>query len=178
MTNKEKLEKAYELIGEANKLIDEVANSEPEVEPEDPVAEYKNEVNARYNGDVADVNFYVNFYGKSSRSCSASFDASMYNSYYQFLSKEYADAAARMYKMICMQLAFKWCHDRDFVPDWNNWELNAGKFYLKYSRRTKEYSVFDAYCDEGAVVYFSTPEIAHKCADWLNSLDLEKEGLI
>ena len=176
MTNKEKLEKAYELIDEANKLIDEVANSEPEVEPEDPVAEYKNEVNARYNGDVADVNFYVNFYGKSSRSCSASFDASMYNSYYQFLSKEYADEAARLYKLICMQLAFKWCHDRDYVPDWADAE--SEKWFVAYDAVSNIYDIGAAYVVTENLVFFSSREVAQKCADWLNSLNWEKEGLI
>lgn len=168
MTNNEKLKKAYELIDEANKLIDEVANSEPEVEPEDPVAEYKNVVNARYNGDVADVNYYVNFYGKSSRSCSAGFDASMYNPYYQFLSKEYADEAARLYKLICMQLAFKWCHDRDFKPDWK--DVTQTKYYLNIDLDSNHFSVDSVRVIKRSVVCFSTSEIAQKCADWLNQL--------
>lgn len=163
MTNKEKLEKAYELIDEANKLIDEVANSEPEIEPEDPVAEYKKRL-----ASCDKFAYYIDL-GDVSHGYPDKFDEDDYNPYFQFLDARYADEAARLYKLICMQLAFKWCHDRDFVPDWNNWEQNAGKFYLKYNRCTKEYSVFDAYSKESTVVYFSTPEIAHKCADWLNS---------
>ena len=166
MTNKEKLEKAYELIDEANKLIDEVANSEPEVESEDeledPVAEYKKRL------ALCDKSVYFINFGDVSRGYLDEFDEDDYNPYFQFLDGGYAYEAAEHYKLICMQLAFKWCHDRDYVPDWTS--DHEFKYYVYYD--TKNHAYIPSYifrtksCTE---VYFSSEEIAQKCADWLNS---------
>ena len=165
MTNKEKLEKAYELIDEANKLIDEVANSEPEVEPEDelndPVAEYKKRL-----ASWDECAYYIDL-GDVSHGYPDKLDEDDYNPYFQFLDAGYADEAARMYKLICMQLAFKWCHDRDFKPDWEN--INEGKYFLCFDSKDSTFLVQGASYIQLNTVYFSNEDIAQKCANWLNS---------
>ena len=166
MTNKEKLEKAYELIDEANKLIDEVANSgpedEPEDEPEDPVAEYKKRL------ALCDKSAYFINYGDVSRRFLDEFDEDDYNPYFQFLDGGYADEAARLYKLICMQLAFKWCHDRDYVPDWTS--DDEFKYYVYYDTKDHSYTTSHICRSKSCTeIYFSSQEIAQKCADWLNS---------
>lgn len=170
MTNKEKLEKACELIDEANKLIDEVANSEPEVEPEDPVAEYRKRLalcdKYAYYIDLGGV-----YYG-----CAVEFDEDNYNPYFQFIDASYADEAVRLHKLICMQLAFKWCHDRDFKPDWK--DVTQTKYYLNIDLDSNLFIVDSVRVIKRSVVCFSTSEIAQKCADWLNSLDRKKGDLI
>lgn len=177
MTNKEKLERAYELINEANKLIDDVANSKTEDESENPVAEYINAINAVNDNNDNDCLFSVNTYGYLDSHYPDKFDNLIFNPYYQFLSREYADEAARLYKMICMQLAFKWCHDRDYVPDWTN----ADKFKWYVYRDTKNHSYASSYVCRSkncADVYFSSEEIAQKCADWLNSINNGSENVL
>lgn len=165
MTKKEKLEKAYELIDEANKLIDEVANSgpedEPEDEPEDPVAEYKKRL------ALCDKSAYYIDLGDVSRGYPDEFDEGDYNPYYQFLDGGYAYEAAEHYKLICMQLAFKWCHDRDFIPDWKN--INEGKYFLCFDSRDSTFLVQGASYAQFNAVYFSNEDIAQKCAEWLKS---------
>lgn len=161
MTNKEKLEKAYELIDEANRLIDEVANSEPEIEPEDPVAEYKKRLAS------CDKSAYYIDLGDVSHGYPDKFDEDDYNPYFQFLDAGYADEAARMYKLICMQLAFKWCHDREYVPDWT--DAGNEKWYVGYDTLSNIYDIDAVLVVKDNLVYFSSKEIAQKCADWLNS---------
>ena len=180
MTNKEKLSKAYEYIEKANKLIDEVAHADSDgsLDEDNPVADYINVINDKaINKDLI---YYISDDGDVSDYLGSTFDDNVnYNPYYQFLTQPYAEEAARMYKMICMQLAFKWCHDRDYVPDWT--DGNEFKWYIYYDTELHCYSssyVCSSYvCSSKgcAEVYFSSKEIAQKCADWLNSMKEENE---
>ena len=176
MTDKEKLERAYELINEANKLIDDVANGKIEDDSENPVTEYINAID-EVDNDYGDCLFGVNAYGWSDSHYPEKFDDSMYNPYYQFLSTEYSNEASRLYKLICMQLAFKWCHDRDYAPDWT--DVEAEKWFICYNIKHHSYVVSYITTIKGcAEIYFSSKEIAQKCADWLNSINNGSENLL
>ena len=175
MTNKEKLSKAYEYIEKANKLIDEVAHADSDgsLDEDNPVADYINVINDKVvNKDLV---YYISDDGDVSDYLGSTFDDNVnYNPYYQFLTQPYAEEAARMYKMICMQLAFKWCHDSDYVPDWKNSAENKYAVYFNHVCNNY-YVVAEQSCCDVATVYFSTYEIAQKCADWLNSMKEENE---
>lgn len=84
-----------------------------------------------------------------------------------FKSAEMAEMFAEKTQFIADCLFFKELYDRDFVPDW------SCDFVEKYSvlcnSSTGKYCAYRSgllYSTES--VYFSTEEIAQKCADWLN----------
>ena len=162
MTNKEKLEKAYELIGEANKLIDEVANSEPEVEPEDPVAEYRKAI------ETYSYTYSVESTGSVVRSESTHiFYPDDVNPYYRHLNSYYAEEAARLHAEIDGMLAFKWCNDHDYEPDWSN--PSEDKWGIYFDTEYGRYNAWHTHTEKADSVYFSTREIALNCANWLNA---------
>lgn len=82
-----------------------------------------------------------------------------------FPTEEYAKKLQKLNKFNGMMLAFKWCYDRDFEPDWNTLEE---KYYVYYSNCYQKYDVASVSVHDIHNIYFSTEEIAQKCADWLN----------
>ena len=91
-----------------------------------------------------------------------------YNPYHIYLSEEYAKKASKMKKFNDMLLAFKWCHDRDYEPDWS--DSDSIKYFVYYDTSNEKYF---ANCTYGGrnIVYFSTRIRAEDCAEWLNSID-------
>ena len=85
-----------------------------------------------------------------------------------FPTEEYAKNLQKLNKFNGMMLAFKWCYDRDFEPDWNTLEE---KYYVYYSNCYYKYDVASVTVHDSHNIYFSTEEIAQKCADWLNTID-------
>lgn len=161
MTNNEKIKEAERLIAEANKLIAEVKNSKDD---ENILADYIDaftKLDRMYyidsDGDV-DYEFH-----------SLPFDATDLNPYGRYPTKELAEQAKAMKDFNDKMLAFKYCYDVDFVPDWT--DLSLSKYTVYWDASDGAYAV-----DWGRMmyrensVYFSTEEIAQKCADWLNSL--------
>lgn len=93
--------------------------------------------------------------------------------YLNYPNKEYAFQAQKLKKFNDMLLAFKWCYDRDYEPDWVDddnpkytvvWNVGANRFDYVWSTLTR--------CN---YVYFSSEKIATKCAEWLNKIDPEGE---
>lgn len=84
-----------------------------------------------------------------------------------FLSEEYAKAFAEKTQIIADMLHFKWLYDRDYKPDSNNgFEYKHGVYYNSGARKFE--SGFATAHLHTESVYFSTAELARKCADWLN----------
>jgi hypothetical protein len=105
-------------------------------------------------------------------------DFSAWDNYPTLLMREYAGRIPDESKFIkqfmnkltlLMKLTrFKYCYDRDYVPDW----LNADelKWYVLLHTTAKEYKVdWTVTWDRLSTVYFSSEEIAQRCADWLNA---------
>lgn len=65
-------------------------------------------------------------------------------------------------------MKFKFCYDYSYVPDWyNGAEL---KWYVYFHGTSKEYKIdWTSIWDRPTTVYFSSEEVAQKCADWLNA---------
>jgi hypothetical protein len=65
-------------------------------------------------------------------------------------------------------MKFKFCYDYSYIPDWSN--ENEHKWYVYCNITFGEYKIdWTATCDRPLTVYFSSEEIAQKCADWLNA---------
>ena len=92
-----------------------------------------------------------------------------------FPTGEYIKKLRKMNRLNGMMLAFKWCYDRDYEPDWA--DNSSYKYTIIWN---KAFNRFDyswstiTICNH---VYFSSDTIAKKCADWLNKI-AESEDLI
>jgi hypothetical protein len=65
-------------------------------------------------------------------------------------------------------MKFKFCYDYSYIPDWSN--QNELKWYVYFQTANGKYMVYKtAVWDYSSMVYFSSQEIAQKCADWLNA---------
>lgn len=84
-----------------------------------------------------------------------------------FLSEEYAREFAEKTQFVADMLHFKWLYDKDYKPD-----LNDGfkcKYCIYYNSDTKQFeSGFNTGYSHTESVYFSTNELARRCAEWLN----------
>ena len=161
MTNNEKIQRAEQLIAEANALLNEV-NAIHDNE-EDVIAKYKNDYcqdRKHYIGDDGCVSWIV-----SSIWCT--FENTS-NPYRYYLTEELAEQAKKLKDFNDKLLAFKYCYDLDYKPDWS--DFYEDKYYVYYSNKTHKYDVNSITMWDVHNVYFSSEEIAQKCADWLNSL--------
>ena len=86
-----------------------------------------------------------------------------------FKTEKTAKLFAEKTQEIADQLYFKELYDADYVPDWD--DGYGTKFYVVYNNYSpKTYIVNNCgYFANYETVYFSSYEIAQKCADWLNS---------
>lgn len=161
MTDNEKIQKAEQLIAEANALLNEVkANNDKE----DMIAKYKEDYckgKKYYIGDDDSVHWVV-----SSIRCTFENTSDPYKFY---LTEELAEQAKNIKDFNDKLLAFKYCYDRDYRPDWADdgspkytvvWNVTTNRFDCVWSTLTR--------CN---YVFFSTEEIAQKCADWLNCIN-------
>lgn len=167
MNNNEKIKEAERLIAEANKLIAEVKNSNDD---ENIHAGYINAFTMQNRLFYIDSDGYID-YGTNNSSF-ADTDSYPYG-YYPTL--ELAEQAKAMKDFNDKLLAFKYCYDADYKPNWNDHVGN--KFFVCYKHIDEgkgKYMVDYHYVTQvESIVYFSTKEIAQKCADWLNSLKWE-----
>ena len=167
------IKKANETIENYNNLItsfkseiEKVENVKTEAEKElkksDEVPECYSVENGNemyfvdYSGEVYSDGFFTNYLANEKHRA--------------FKTKKIAELFAQKTQAIADQLYFKELYDPDFVPDWSD---GCGlKFYIVYNNSSypKTYFVDNCCgCASGETVYFSSYEIAKKCADWLNS---------
>ena len=142
------------------------AEAAKELEKKDEVPEY-------YSVENGNEMYYVDFSGEV---CSDGFspnytkDETANKRHRAVKTKKIAELFAQKTQAIADQLYFKELYDPDFVPDWSD---GCGlKFYIVYNNSSypKTYFVDNCCgCASGETVYFSSYEIAKKCADWLNS---------
>lgn len=162
MTNNEKIQKAEQLIAEANALLNEVKTNSNE---EDVIAKYKNDYNNKgkqyYLNNYSNVDFII--------MCESfeRVEELSQSPYQRYLTKELAEQAKKLKDFNDKLLAFKYCYDLDYKPDLHN--PNGDKWLIYFDIRDGVYKyLWDN--DKVNVVYFSSKEIAQKCADWLNSI--------
>ena len=164
MTNDEKIQRAEQLIAEANTLLNEVKANSSNVE--DVIAKYKNDYckDRKYylnnNSNVDFVNMGDSFEKVEKLTKSP---------YQHYLTEELAEQAKKLKDFNDKLLAFKYCYDRDYNPVFSG-DYDNRTYSVYYDSDNSKYV-----CDWDSVfnrnmVYFSSREIAQKCADWLNSL--------
>lgn len=171
MDNAEKMARAQELIEEAHRLLDEINCSKNEPANSSPIAEYEEAINASTSY------YYVGLRGgiMNGHGFAGSFEKNCKNPYWRFLSSDYAHIASIYHRLIDAQLAFKWCYDRDFMPDWSSANRDKAKYTIRYDHDLEKYVSDFVYAVEFPTIYFSTREIARECANWLNNESEEKE---
>ena len=160
MNNNEKIKKAEQLIAEAKELLNEVKVESTE---EDVIAKYKEDYckDKKYFIDNFDEIGYV------IASRTATFEK-VKNPYQHYLTKKLAEQAKKLKDFNDKMLAFKYCHDADYEPNWS--DLCSIKYYVYYDAKDNRYKPQYAIRFQwNCTIYFSTYAIAKKCADWLNS---------
>lgn len=165
---KELLLKADELISKAKELLNEV-DDESECEVSDDIlAAWEEHISTVEAYGLMDDDSVWNIVNGPYPLYKEDF-----NPYGTYPTEEYALMAQRMKIFNDKLLAFKWCYDRDYQPDWSDM-INA-KYLVYYDYTITQYDVDCVIPVLLNTVYFSSYEIAQKCADWLNSLE-EKES--
>lgn len=113
MNNNEKIQRAEQLIAEANALLNEVKAIHDN--EEDVIAKYKDNYykNKLYYLDLSDnIGCFVadktDEFEKQS------------NPYSNYLTKELAEQARELKDFNDKLLAFKYCYDLDYKPDWSD----------------------------------------------------------
>lgn len=173
MTNNEKIQRAEQLIAEANALLNEV--NADSINEEDVIAKYEEDVIAKYKEDYCDgKRYYIkDDIGDDSISWIVPPDVYTFentsNPYRFYLAKELAEQAKKLKDFNDKLLAFKYCYDLDYEPDFSG-DYDYRTYYVYYDSEYNKYDYdWDNICDRNTV-YFSSGEIAQKCCDWLNSL--------
>lgn len=184
MSRKEDIDKLNSLLAEVNALAEKInkeysesaimENTEPDV-----LAHYKsafqedNDSNVYFLDSNSEVKYLFNNGFEFPFSESFTSTSKYYNPYHMYLSEEYAKKAAKMKKFNDMLLAFKWCHDKTYEPDW--FDSDSIKYCVYYDTSYETYSADCTYVCDRNTVYFSTRIRAEECADWLNSIDPKGE---
>ena len=142
------------------------AEAAKELEKKDGVPEYYSVENGNkmyfvdYNGEVYSDGFFPEY----------TKDETANKRHRAFKTKKIAELFAQKTQAIADQLYFKELYDADYVPDWSD---GCGlKLYIAYNNSRYPKTYFVGICcgsAGGETVYFSSYEIAKKCADWLNS---------
>lgn len=65
-------------------------------------------------------------------------------------------------------MKFKFCYDSSYSPDWS--KQDEYKWYVYFNASSGKYGCdWSVTWDRLSTVYFSSEEIAKKCADWFNA---------
>ena len=165
MTNNEKIQRAEQLIAEANALLNEVKTNSNE---EDVIVKCKNDYNNKgkqyYLNSYSNVDFII--------MCDSfeRVEEFTQSPYQRYLTRELAEQAKKLKDFNDKLLAFKYCYDLDYKPVFLG-DYDNRAYFVYYDSEDDEYK----YCYDSIysrnIIYFSTKEIAQKCADWLNSLN-------
>lgn len=164
MNNNEKIQRAEQLIAEANALLNEVKAIHDN--GGDMIAKYKNDYckgKKYYLNNQSNVDFINkgNDFEKVER-----FTQSPYQHY---LTEKLAVQAKELKDFNDKLLAFKYCYDLDYTPVFSG-DYDNRAYFVYYDSEDGKYDYdWDSIFNRN-IVYFSSKEIVQKCADWLNSL--------
>ena len=165
------IKKANETIESYNNLITSFKSEIGKVENVKTEAENElkksDEVPECYSVENGNEMYFVDFSGEV---CSDGFSPNYLanEKHRAFKTKKIAKLFVEKTQAIADQLYFKELYDADYVPDWEN--MRTSEYYIYLDNSTKSYGVDRTiYWVLEGTVYFSSKEIAQKCADWLNS---------
>lgn len=159
-----------ERIKELKKQIEKINAEINELERDDTLEQYESDL------CWEDESYILNELGYVDKN-NSTFNPDEYNPYRHYMTIKYANKAAQMKKFNDMLMAFKWCYDRDYEPDWTE---NNAKYRVVYNfdANPKRYYVDLGYVYRHNAIYFSSEDIAQKCADWLNDIDPNGELIV
>ena len=168
----EKTMDKQERIKELKKQIEEINAEINELERDDTLEQYESDISWGSDRYTLDEFGCVKILESA-----VGFNATDYNPYRHYMTEEYANKAAKIKKFNDMLMAFKWCYDRDYEPDWTT---RYAKYRVVYNfdANPKHYYVVLDYKHKHNEIYFSSEDIAQKCADWLNDIDPNGELII
>lgn len=160
-------------IKELRKQIEEINAEINELEQgrDDTLEEYEHGIYQGYDG------YTLNDYDCVVKDNHPTFNPHDYNPYRHYMTKEYANKAFKMKRFNDMLMAFKWCYDRDYEPDWTKTDA---KYCVAYNNDgiPKQYCVEWSLACNFNTIHFSSRDIAYKCADWLNTIDPDGELVV
>jgi hypothetical protein len=161
-----------ERIKELKKQIEEINAEINELERDDTLEQYESDISWGSDRYTLDEFGRVKILEPT-----IGFNSDEYNPYRHYMTKEYANNAAQMKKFNDMLMAFKWCYDRDYEPDWTT---RYAKYYIVYNfdANPNHYCVSWCYTYNLNTIYFSSEDIAQKCVDWLNDIDPNGELMV
>lgn len=163
MTKREISEQLTNCKAEMDSLIlkiNALETSLQRINEEDVLGVYKSAINKQA--------YRLDKYGDIERPYGFKFDENSSHPYCNYPLYDYVEQAQRIKDFNDKLLAFKWCYDRDYEPDWEN--EDEKKYYIYYDNDNNHYDWDWNTLYDNSAIYFSTREIAQKCADWLNSL--------
>lgn len=154
----------------ANKLVEEFNNAPEQADVID------DDILKDYNTIQGDTKYFLDrtgeIYAEVAQHDSVIRDPYDAYPYLNYHTEEYAKEAQKLKKFNDMLLAFKWCYDRNYVPDWTVKNL---KYRIGYDSDKRRYDICGYATWSYFTVYFSSRDIAQKCADWLNNIDPKGE---
>lgn len=171
MTNAEKIERIGKLLAEANSLYGELINSNETIEEGNRIRTI-NDTLKKYITDINSTstdNWYLSEFDELDVDKECSFSLSDINPFSEYPNEEYAKKALRMKQFNDILLAYKWCYDRDYEPDWSN--IDENKYGVEQYYYTGEFRGIAVGSKNVYGVVFSTHEIARSCADFLNEIN-------
>ena len=170
MNNKEFLDKLNGYLAQINALAEEYNHSE-QAEDKNP-KDYTLELLKDYIEAFKNPMYWLEF-GDICHGSLAGGEDDIFAFEY-FPTGEYAKKLRKLNRLNGMMLAFKWCYDRDYVP---NWAVDSCKYTIMWDTATNRFDYTWSNIALFNHVYFSSDFIAKKCAEWLNKVS-ESEDLI
>lgn len=167
MNTNEKINKMNELLAEVNKLAKEL-NKEYNISSSTTTDEaLKAYIQDAQDADI--TNYWINVDGEVDKG-TADYRPCNFNPYCNYLRKDYADKSAKIKKFYDILLAFKWGNEKNYEPDWTNTDY---KYFVYYDVEKGSYNADSVYTMAASIIYFSSYDMAKKCAEFLTNIDPE-----
>jgi hypothetical protein len=168
---KELVDKFNSLNKELNELSIKIKDYEQRLLDEDK----EEDVLAKYKRDLANVAKGYNFFLDNDSEVDSGdygFAENTYNPYNLYVTEKIANQSAKMKKFNDLLLAYKYCYEEDYEPDWTN---DSTKYIISYDTNLEMYYVDDWSWSAYNTVMFGNKSVANNCAKWLNEIDPKGE---
>lgn len=174
-TTEQKIDKIKEYVSKINELIADIEGTKNTKEvnkpepPKDILAKYNNAISNQLENTF--MAWYIDNDAYNDNSIEWTNDPNFPkdNPLCYYPNKEYAEKALTLQKLNNALLAFKYCYDTDYEPDWEDGDERRYYVYqVHQDNETTSFSTDYTTHRDTNTVYFSEAEIARKCAKWLN----------
>lgn len=121
---------------------------------------------------IENKSYFLNLQGAVVWSSEKKFNPYLMFPFYNYPTEDLAHQARQLKGIDDKLLAFKYCYDRDYKPDFDFTDV---KYFIVYSHIEGRFEVARSQSLEINTVYFSSEVIAQKCCDWLNNKEENKQ---